>query len=102
MGVCRQIVSFTGSDSALNGVNRNVMANWTGSQVNEFVKKWREPVEALLRETEALVVESCQGLISHNVKGTLATRFKAEVSPMLEHPCTQSLQSVSGQRTTAD
>jgi len=57
--------------------------------VNDFVKKWREPVEVLLRETEALVVESCQGLISHNVKGCgkLAARFKTEVGPMLQHPC---------------
>jgi hypothetical protein len=50
-------------------------------QVNDFVKRWRVPVGALLLDTEALVVEACHGIIAHRVKGSgsLAARFKSEV-----------------------
>ena len=63
------------------------MENWTGWQVDDFVTKWREPVESLLMQTEALVVESCRGIIAHHVKGCvrLAAQFKAEVQSLLEH-----------------
>lgn len=64
------------------------MANRIVLQVRDFVERWKVPAEALLLETEALVVEACHGIISHYVKGAgkLAARFKTEVRMLLNPP----------------
>jgi len=71
--------------------------SWIGWQVREFVERWRVPVEDLLQQTGAIVVQACDGIIDEcvdTVSGKLSARFKAEVLSVLKLPASFLCESL--------